>query len=135
MSAADVFFDTRVLLYLLSADQPKADRTEALVVEGGTISVQVLNEFASVALRKLAMALPDVRDVLGTIRAVCTVRPVDIETHELGLDIVGRYRLSLYDSLIVAAATRAGCTTLYAEDLQHGQAMGRLTIHNPFLAL
>jgi predicted nucleic acid-binding protein len=134
MSAADVFFDTSVLLYLLSADQPKADRTEALVAEGGTISVQVLNEFASVALRKLAMALPDVRDVLGTIRAVCTVRPVDVETHELGLDIVERYRLSLYDGLIVAAATRAGCTTLYAEDLQHGQSIGRLTIRNPFVA-
>jgi predicted nucleic acid-binding protein len=133
MSAADVFFDTSVLLYLLSADQPKADRTEALVAEGGVISVQVLNEFASVALRKLAMALPDVRDVLGTIRAVCTVRPVDIETHEIGLDIVERYRLSLYDSLIVAAATRAGCATLYAEDLQHGQSIGRLTIRNPFL--
>jgi len=133
MSATDIFFDTSVLLYLLSEDQHKADRAEALVGAGGIISVQVLNEFASVALRKLAMALPDVRDVLATIRAVCTVRPVDVETHELGLDIVGRYRFSLYDSLIVAAAARAGCTTLYAEDLQDGQSIGRLTIRNPFL--
>jgi len=134
MSAADVFFDTSVLLYLLSAEQGKADRAEALVAAGGVISVQVLNEFASVALRKLTMALPDVREVLSTVRAVCTVTPVDIETHDLGLDIAERYRFSLYDSLIVAAATRAGCTTLYAEDLQHAQSIGRLTIRNPFRA-
>ena len=134
MSAAEAFFDTSVLLYLLSADRDKADRTEALVAAGGVVSVQVLNEFASVALRKLAMTLPDVREVLSTIRAVCAVRPVDIETHELGLDILERYRFSLYDSLIIAAAALAGCTTLYAEDLQHSQAIGRLKIRNPFLA-
>lgn len=128
------FFDTSVLLYLLSEDQRKADRTEALVAAGGVVSVQVLNEFASVALRKLGMALPDVRDVLTTIRAACTVRPLDVETHELGLDIVGRYRFALYDSMIIAAAARADCATLYAEDLQHGQSIGRLTIRNPFLA-
>ena len=53
MSAAETFFDTNVLLYLLSAEQAKAERAEELLAAGGTISVQVLNEFASVALRKL----------------------------------------------------------------------------------
>ena len=70
--------------------------------------MQVLNEFASVALRKLISALAEVRDVLSTIRAACSVRPIDIETHELGLEIEERWRVSLYDSLIIAAATRAG---------------------------
>ena len=55
MSAADCFFDTNVLLYLLSKDAAKADRAEALLATGGIVSVQVLNEFASVATRKLAM--------------------------------------------------------------------------------
>ena len=49
MSAAENFFDTNVILYLLSADTGKADRAEVLLTAGGTISVQVLNEFASVA--------------------------------------------------------------------------------------
>jgi predicted nucleic acid-binding protein len=52
MSAADAFFDTNVLLYLLCDDTAKADRAEALLAGGGVISVQVLNEFASVASRK-----------------------------------------------------------------------------------
>jgi predicted nucleic acid-binding protein len=53
MSAADCFLDTNVLLYLLSKDAAKADRAEALFATCGIVSVQVLNEFASVATRKL----------------------------------------------------------------------------------
>ncbi|MGA8419687.1 MAG: PIN domain-containing protein, partial [Pseudolabrys sp.] len=74
MSAADSFFDTNVLLYLLSKDAAKADLAEALLATGGVVSVQVLNEFASVATRKLAMTIPEIREVLSTIRAVCNVR-------------------------------------------------------------
>ena len=56
MSAANAFFfDTNVLLYLLSEDVAKADRAEDLLADGGVISVQVLNEFAAVASRKLGL--------------------------------------------------------------------------------
>ncbi|MBS1135684.1 MAG: PilT protein domain protein, partial [Burkholderiaceae bacterium] len=99
MSAVDAFFDTSVLLYLLSRDAAKADRVEALLAERGMISVQVLNEFAAVAIRKLKMPLPEVREVLDTIRAVCEVEPVTVETHDRALAIVERYGFSLYDSL------------------------------------
>jgi predicted nucleic acid-binding protein len=132
MSAADAFFDTNVLLYMLSADAVKADRAEALIAGGGVVSVQVLNEFASVASRKLGMAFGDIREILATVRAVCAVRPVDIETHELGLELAERLRFSVYDGLIVAAALRAGCATLYTEDLHHGQTIDQLKIRNPF---
>jgi predicted nucleic acid-binding protein len=132
MSAADCFFDTNILLYLLSADAAKAGRTEVLLAGGGVVSVQVLNEFASVASRKLAMTISEIRDILSAVRAVCIVRMVDIETHELGLDLVERYRFSIYDGLIVAAAVRAGCSVLYTEDLRHGQIIERLQIQNPF---
>ena len=132
MSEADCFFDTNVLLYLLSKDAAKADRTEVLLASGGVVSVQVLNEFTSVALRKLAMTIPEIREILSTIRAVCLVKPLDIETHELGLDMAERYGFSIYDGLIVAAAIRAGCSILYTEDLQQGQVIDQLTIQNPF---
>jgi predicted nucleic acid-binding protein len=135
MSAVDAFFDTSVLLYLLSKDADKADRVETLLAARGTISVQVLNEFAAVAIRKLKMPLPEVREVLDTIRAVCDVEPVTIETHDRALVIVERYRFSLYDSLLVAAALIAGSKVLYSEDLQHGQLIERqLRVVNPFSA-
>ena len=135
MSAADCFFDTNVLLYLLSKDAAKADLAEALLATGGTVSVQVLNEFASVATRKLAMTIPEIREILSTIRAVCVVRSLDIETHELGLEMTERYGFSIYDGLIVAAAVRAGSAILYTEDLQQGQVIDQVTIQNPFAQL
>ena len=131
MSAADCFFDTNVLLNLLSKDAAKADRAEALLATGGIVSVQVLNEFASVA-RKLAMTIAEIREILSTMRAVCLVRSLDIETHELGLEMAERYGFSIYDGLIVAAAVSAGCAILYTEDLQQGQVIDQLTIQNPF---
>ena len=135
MSAVNAFFDTSVLLYLLSSDAAKSDRVETLLADRGTISVQVLNEFAAVAIRKLKMPLPEVREVLDTIRAVCEVEPVTIETHDRALAIVERYGFSLYDSLLIAAALIADCRVLYSEDLQHGQLIDRqLRVVNPFSA-
>jgi predicted nucleic acid-binding protein len=135
MSVVDAFFDTSVLLYLLSSDAAKSDRVETLLADRGTISVQVLNEFAAVAIRKLKMPLPEVREVLDTIRAVCDVETVTIETHDRALAIVERYGFSLYDSLLIAAALIADCKVLYSEDLQHGQLIDRqLRVVNPFNA-
>jgi predicted nucleic acid-binding protein len=135
MSAAEPFFDTNVLLYLLSADAARADRAEALLAGKGTISVQVLNEFAAVTTRKLRMPLKEVRAILGTIRRVCSVQPLTVETHDRALDLVRRYGYSIYDSLVVASALLAGCDQLYSEDFQHGQLIDRrLRIVNPFIA-
>jgi predicted nucleic acid-binding protein len=61
-----VFFDTNVLLYLLSADERKADIAEATLAKGGIISVQVLNEATSVCVRKLKMPWPEVHEFLAS---------------------------------------------------------------------
>jgi len=127
------FFDTNVLLYLLSEDAPKADRAEAVMEEGGVISVQVLNEFAAVATRKLCMTYPEVRDALAPLRELCTVEPLTSQIHDLGLNVAERFGFSLYDGLIIASALSAHCDTLYSEDFQDGQRIdGRLVIRNPF---
>jgi predicted nucleic acid-binding protein len=133
MSEVDSFFDTNVLLYLLSKDTAKADRAEALLASGGVVSIQVLNEFASVASRKLAMTIPEIREILSTMQRVCIVKPLDIETHKLGLELAERYGFSIYDGMIVAAAVRAECTILYTEDLQQGQMIAKMQIRNPFV--
>jgi predicted nucleic acid-binding protein len=133
MSASDRFFDTNVLLYLLSGDDRKADRAEALIANGGTISVQVLNEFAAVASRKLRMPWPEIREILADIRAICRVAPLDIDTHDAGLGLAESGGLPVYDAMIVASALRAGCKVLYSEDFQDGQLFEkRLTVRNPF---
>jgi len=133
MSAAERFFDTNVVLYLLSGDEARADRAEKELTAGGVVGVQVLNEFASVASRKLKMSIADIREVLATIRAVCTIVPISEETHDAGLQLAERHGLSVYDAMIVAAALLAGCKTLLSEDMQDGQVFeGRLKVRNPF---
>ena len=97
------------------------------------LSVQVLNEFASVASRKLRMSIAEIREVLTTIRAVCKLVPIGEETHDLGLQLAERYGQSVYDAMIVASALLAGCKTVLSEDMQDGQTIeGRLAIRNPF---
>jgi len=132
MAAADAFFDSNVILYLMSADARKADRAESLLATGGVVSVQVLNEVADVARRKFGLDWSEVRDVLDGLRSVCRVDPVSIEVHEHALALAERFGLRIYDGLIVAAAARAGCTTLFTEDMHHGQTIDGLTLRNPF---
>jgi len=127
------FFDTNVLLYLLSGDSEKADRAETLVRAGGGISVQVLNEAASVMRRKLRMTWRETREFLALMRGLVDVAPVTVETHDLGLDFAERYGLSIYDSMIVAAAALNGSARLWSQDVQPGMRIGeRLRVENPF---
>lgn len=127
------FLDSNVLIYLASGDAAKADRAEQLLRDGGTVSVQVLNEIANIALRKMRLSWPDTRDFISRIRDLLTVIPITESIHEAGLRLAERYRFGVYDGMIVAAALEAGCDVVLSEDLQHGMAVeGRLRIINPF---
>ncbi|MDH3771793.1 MAG: PIN domain-containing protein [Nitrospirota bacterium] len=133
MSDKRPFLDTNVLLYALSEDARKADRVEELLKAGGVVSVQVLNELASVARRKLGMKWAEIKDALGVVRELCTVTPLTLDIHDHALTLAERYGFSIYDASIVSAALAAGAETLYTEDLQDGQRLeGRLVIVDPF---
>ena len=133
MKASERFIDTNLLLYLLSADTRKADIAEQELQLGGTVSVQVLNEFSSVALRKFKMPLTEVREVLAGVRAACSVVPLTEAVHDRGLELVERNGMPVYDAMIVAAALLAGCKTLLSQDMQHDQLFQRtLRVRNPF---
>ena len=129
------FFDTNILIYLASDDAAKADRAEAIVRQGGAISVQVLNEVANVARRKMQLSWQETRSFLSSLRELLTVHPVTVDTHELGLVLAERHQLSIYDALIAASALLAECDKLWSEDMQDGMAIDkRLRIVNPFRA-
>lgn len=134
MNVDKPFFDTNILLYLLSSDA-RADQAEKLIADGGVISVQVLNEFASVASRKLKMDWSEIQDILTTIKTICRVVPITLEIHESGIAIAEKYKLSFYDSLILAAASHSECRIVYSEDMQDGQRIKNITIQNPFKRL
>lgn len=133
MSDADCFFDSNILLYLLSGRAERADRVETLLADGGTVSVQVLNEFADVATHKFRRNWREVGEMLDIVCRVCTVEALSLQTHRAARELAARHRFRIYDATIIAAAQLAGCRTLYSEDLQSGQRFGpRLTVRNPF---
>jgi predicted nucleic acid-binding protein len=132
---AKVFFDTTILVYMVSEGDRRADISERLLASGGKLSVQVMNEFAAVARRKLNMSWPEVSEALDAVRALCeTAAPLTVEIHDRALDIAERYGYHVYDALILAAALDAGCDVLYTEDMHDGQKVGALTIRNPFVS-
>jgi len=128
------FIDTNVLVYLASADPDKAARAEEIVARGGTISVQVLNELANVARRKMRLSWDETNELLATLRRLVAVVPVTVETHERGLRVAERFGLAVYDAMIVAAAAVAGSDVLWTEDLQPGAVLEGVRVSNPFLA-
>ncbi len=129
-----VFFDTTILIYAVSEGDARTEIAERLLSSGGSLSVQVLNEFAAVAKRKLKMSWAETAETFDAARALCSPPfPLTIEVHDAALDIAERYGYHIYDSVILAAALDAGCDVLYSEDMQDGQKVDSLTIRNPFL--
>ncbi|GLK55630.1 putative nucleic acid-binding protein [Methylopila capsulata] len=130
--SVNAFVDTNVLVYLLGQDSRKAEIAKARLAEGATVSVQVLNEFANVARRKMALSWDELDDVLSVLRSVCEIVPITVETHERGVALARRHQLSVYDAMIVAAARLAGCANLWSEDMQDGATLDGVTILDPF---
>jgi predicted nucleic acid-binding protein len=140
--SASAFIDTNVFVYHLdSSDKRKHRIAEGIVrdaLAGGQacISFQVVQECLNVALRKAAVPLaPDqARAYLDVVLLPLMQVLPSAALYHRALDVQQRWRFGLYDSLIVAAALAAGCTRLLSEDLQHGQRIDTLAIHNPFAA-
>ena len=134
-----VFVDTNVLVYARDASEPRKQPAAARWIRSlwergdGRVSVQVLQEYYVTVTRKLrpgltpAHARSDVRDLMAW-------QPVTIDAALLDAawSIEDRFGLSLWDSLIVAAAQDAGCDSLLTEDLAHGMQLDGLVVASPF---
>ncbi|HEX4295273.1 MAG TPA: PIN domain-containing protein [Rhizomicrobium sp.] len=131
---AEPFLDTNVLVYAFS-DAPHTVKAESLVMDGGIISVQVLNEFVRVMRQKQRKRWNEIHQMNAVVRALLSPPlPLTLEMHDKAVMLAERFGLEFFDCVIVAAALEAGCTTLYTEDLQHGQVVDGLTIRNPFIS-
>jgi len=130
------FIDTNVLIYFFFGDDTRRTRAEELLLDGALISVQVLNEFASVARSKLHLSWERFRQLREQIMLVVPEPlPLTLETHLRAVETASRYGFKIYDGLILAAALEAGSPVLYTEDMQHGQVIEGMRIENPFLGL
>lgn len=130
------FLDSNVVLYALGDEEPKRQRARELLAAAPTISTQVVNECSHVLRRKAGWPPAQVAAELTLLIRLTRLVEVRIEEVRAAWSLAERYGFGHFDSLILATALAAGCTTLYTEDLQHGQVIdGRLTLVNPFLTV
>lgn len=131
------FIDTNIFVYAALKPLNNLDKWQiagALLNSSRSfvISTQVLNEFSSVLLRQ-KVTDDNIKSRVESIAADSTVTVVTLETIRSAWDVRERHKFSYWDSLIVASAIQAGCTTLYTEDLNHGMILDKkLHIVNPF---
>ena len=126
--------DTNIAVYAFSKDERRIIAM-GLLKGGPMISMQLLNEFVSVGLRKRHSPWPEIVEALDLIdRLAKSARDLGFDVHLAARTLAQRYKLSFYDSLMLAAALLDGCDRFYSEDMQHGMVIdGRMTITNPFL--
>ena len=138
---AKYFIDTNIIVYCFDDRMPdKKTRSLALIADAlqtgnGIISWQVIQEFLNVATRKFKVPLKpeDAKLYLQKILyPLCQVYP-DLDIYQKALDLQLKTNYSFYDSLILAGASREGCTILYSEDLQDKHQVDGLRIVNPFI--
>ncbi|MCB1235910.1 MAG: PIN domain-containing protein [Verrucomicrobiae bacterium] len=132
------FIDTNVLLYAFAGDSDASGRPEkarAVLAEGDiAFSVQVFQEFfvqATHSRRNDPLTHSEAREAIEALRAF----PVQDNTVDIffqALDIRARFRISLWDANILAAARALGCASVLSEDLNPGQDYGGVTVRNPF---
>jgi predicted nucleic acid-binding protein len=136
---ANVLLDTNVLVYALvvrtgAVVDPRNKTAWDLVAAGGRVSVQALAEFTDVVSRKHKKNWETIAEMLDGIRVLCgPALPLTAEIHTSAIEVSQRYGYRIYDSMMIVAALSAGCTTLFTEDMQHGQLIDGLCIENPFL--
>lgn len=134
-----VFVDSNLWLYAFivrPGEESKHAHALPLVEAANryTISTQVVSEVSVNLLRKAGMAEADLLAIIEGLYRRCRVITTGLECHRTASGLRSTYRLSFWDSLIVAAAVEADCRVLYSEDMQHGQVINKtLTILNPFI--
>lgn len=134
------FYDTNVLVYAYDSHEPdKQKKAQDMLTQGikngnGVISTQVLGEFFTVVTRKISqpISVADAREIINNV-SVMDVQEIDLLIVKRALETVDTYKISYWDSLIVAAAERAGCERIMTEDLNTDQLYHGITATNPFI--
>jgi predicted nucleic acid-binding protein len=133
-----VFFDTNIFVYVVSGapgDRRNHDIAQRLMEESDFgLSVQVLQEFMDVTLRKKHLGLT--REEISEMVSLMAAYPLVETTVQLArqaFEIKSRFGIRYWDAAIIAAALELGCQTIYSEDLNAGQDYSGIRALNPFL--
>lgn len=132
------FLDTNILVYANDTSAPlKQAVARELVGRAfssglGCLSPQVLQEFFVVAVGKAGVPPHNARTQITRFSQLHLAQ-VDSHTVIGAIDLHLVHQISFWDALVVKAASSIRCSTLYTEDLNHGQVIDGVTVVNPFI--
>jgi predicted nucleic acid-binding protein len=136
MSDRHVFVDTNVLVYAHDADAGPRHIIAKQKVKTlwsaplpPSISVQVLQELYVNLVRKGSTSKA-ARELVADYFAWDVV-PNSADLLRAAMSGVERWKISLWDSLVIAAAGEAGAGVLWSEDLNEGQDYDGVVVVNP----
>jgi len=133
-----VFLDTNVVVYAFDRADPAKQRVAIEILEAGNrlvVSTQVLLEAWWVLTRRLAVPLDE--DSASKVISELSALPVvstDPELVRKAIEAGRRFKVAVWDALIIEAARAAGCRRVLSEDLQLGQDFDGVVVENPFAA-
>ncbi len=133
------FIDSNVLVYSVDESPAEKDKHMRAVEllsaqpESLVVSTQVLQEFYVATTRKLKTPLSEER-AAKAVRGIAKLDVVNVDVLLVlaAIDTSRTAHLSLWDSLIVEAASRGGCDRVLSEDLSTGQVIRGIKVENPF---
>jgi predicted nucleic acid-binding protein len=135
--SARSFFDTNVLAY---ADDKATPAKQKVAIElvakhrragTGVLSLQVLQEYFVTATKKLHIDPGIARRKVELLAEFDVVAP-DLGDILAAIDLHRLHGFSFWDALVLQTAKQSGCSTLFSEDMRHGQEIDGVRIVNPF---
>ncbi len=134
------FIDTNILVYANdSSDKDKQRIAKKIILDGVrkesiAVSTQVLSEFYVTVTRKIKVTLsPEIAKKEIQLLSTIEIIEIDFDLVIQAIDLSEKYKLSYWDSLIIAAAAKSKSTTLFSEDLHHNQVIETVRVINPFI--
>ena len=131
------FLDTNILVYAALNQDPRKHRLAALLVKDalqmndGVLSVQVINEFTNILFKKTKRRADEIRKLTEIFSPLNRMDMTAVLVND-AIGIKDRYGIQYYDALIIAAAKQCGCDTILSEDLNDGQLYDGILCRDPF---
>ncbi|MCC6134296.1 MAG: PIN domain-containing protein [Candidatus Contendobacter sp.] len=132
--SGDFFVDSNIWLYaFMDESSPKHTPARALIEQDRVVlSTQVINEVCSNLIRKADYTEPEIQQTIQNLAAIYPILDITLPIIRQASKLRVAYRLSYWDSLILATAQDAGCSVVYSEDMQDNLKIAALIIRNPF---
>ena len=129
--------DTNILVYASGENDPHRQLIATKVIEamfaiGGVLTVQSLAELHRVLTRKFRRPSGVVERELAHWSTIFEIAPTSLRCLSTAASLVTHHNLQIFDAIIIAASSEAGCRVLFSEDMQHGAVFNGVTIVNPF---